>query len=191
MGGHTTGLHASVEKMITGTNKALAEMRQVMKTLREGIKSKDVGQSRQQPNTGSSGPPVELSQKNRTCYYCGKERHIKKKCRSFLKFKEQMKSKEGQAGHDSGKGEVRKVSLGSMEVANQTGQSNLFVQAFVNNRSAKLLIDTGATLSIVALHVVPDIKVDEHDPDISVADGSPLKIKGTATLTITINGDTM
>ena len=106
-----------------------------------------------------------------------------------------MRGKEGQAGHEAGQGAskagVRNVSLGSMEVANQTGQSGLFVQAFVNNRNAKLLMDTGASLSIVAPHVVPDIKVDEHVPDIFVADGSPLKIKGTATLSITIDGDTM
>ena len=78
-----------------------------------------------------------------------------------------------------------------MDVATQTGQSGLFVQAFVNNRSAKLLMDTGATLSIVAPHVVPDIKVDDYVPYIFLADGSPLKIKGTTTLSITIDGVTM
>ena len=153
-GRHTTDFHDSVEKMITETSKTLSEMRQEIRSLRESIERKDVGQRREQSITGPSGPLVEPSRKNIHCYYCGKEGHIKKKCRFFLKFQEQMKVKEGQTGHESGQGasraETHKVYLGSMHVAKQTGQSGLFVQAFVNNRSAKLLMDTGATLSIVA-----------------------------------------
>ena len=169
-----------VLKMVEETNKALAEMRKEIKKLRDSQRQTTT----ERKTRDTSGPERTKLE----CYFCGKEGHIKRKCRLFLQSKQKEKEEKE---HQTSVKDVRKISIGSLGSANMTSHSGMFVDAEVNGMKAKLLIDTGATISVVGPRFTSGRKIDPLEGDIYIADGSPLLVKGVTNVPLVIDDMSM
>ena len=67
----------------------------------------------------------------------------------------------------------------------------MFVEAEVNGMKAKLLIDTGATISVVGPRFASGRKIDPLEGDIYIADSSPLLVKGVTNVPLVIDDMSM
>ena len=72
-----------------------------------------------------------------------------------------------------------------------TAHSGMFVDAEVSGMKAKLLIDTGATISVVGPRFASGRKIDPLEGDIYIADGSPLLVKGVTHVPLVIDDMSM
>lgn len=92
------------------------------------------------------------------CYYCHEEGHIRKNCPK-LKNRDKEKEKRGNTRNkDSGSAcqirsrrrRKRNYIHGHVGANNLCEEAGIFVQGNLNGSSAKLLIDTGASLTLVS-----------------------------------------
>ena len=88
------------------------------------------------------------------------------------------------------------VSVGSTETLSKAGQGGLFVKADMYGYTANFLIDTGATVSLVAPHIynlcaaqlgAPPV-INELGKPILTADMTPLNVKGTTKVSFAVKG---
>ena len=162
--------------MVEETNKALEEMRKKIKELRDNQRKTTT----ERKTRHTSGPYKTKLE----CFFCGKEGHFKRKCRLFLQSKQKEKEEKE---HQNSVKDVRKISIGSLRSANIIAHSGMFVDAEVNGMKAKLLIDTGATISVVGPLFASGRKIDSLDIVIYIADGSPLLVKGVTNVPLVID----
>ena len=178
---------SSVESMVSKMNKVLTELRSEVKQLK--LKAS------QNAHGATSGTVANTAGTRVTCFFCKKEVHMKKQCRKYQQWKAEQadQTKEKTKGSESS---TCKISLGSTEALSRAGQSGLFVKADMNGYPLNLLIDTGATMSLVGPHIYkqwyeqqakPSV-LDNLDRPILTADGSPLNVKGTTTVSFVIKG---
>ncbi|KAK3086715.1 hypothetical protein FSP39_022396 [Pinctada imbricata] len=172
-----------VRKMLEDTNKALSEMRREIKEIKDNQK---LGQQ-----AGGQTLPSQEGKPRFKCYFCGKDGHIKKKCRKFLALENQQNQGKTNTGTNNSKGERNKLCVGSMDIASKVGQSGLYIHADINGTGVKLLVDTGATVSLIAPRHVGDVPLESLNADILIADGSALSVLGTTILPIKIGSFSM
>ncbi len=111
----------------------------------------------------------------RRCYECGSPTHFKRDC---------PKLRKDDATAGSTAKSDRKVN------ASYRQGSGLFVSASIDGQTANCLIDTGATLTVIASklweHSSQKQAIAEFHKEILSASGNPLDIKGTTNVTIKI-----
>ena len=79
-------------------------------------------------------------------------------------------------------------------ISRKAGEAGIFVEAIMNGFRVKLLVDTGATLSIISpdvLHAVlndPSPIFDQVDKPILMADRTALKVEGSVLMSLSISG---
>jgi hypothetical protein len=134
--------------------------------------------------------PKTSNKSNPVCYNCGIPGHFSRECYSTRR----------NTGRNS-RGNARRVSrrkykrnssslyLGSNTVNSEAG---LYVDLLINGTPAKFLIDTGATISLLADSLFEKSKssckprIQQVTQDIVAANGQPLKVTGKGTFAIKI-----
>lgn len=115
-------------------------------------------------------------QPKRACFLCGSEEHLKANCPKNQKYR--FKARENQ--NHQAKSVVR-ISSG------------LYADCKINNFETECLIDTGATLSIIAskawdIITQSDSILQPFSPEVFTASGSEIEVKGKTTVMIEICG---
>ena len=164
-------------------NKALTELRSELKEIKAA----------QNVHRHTSDQVTNVHNSKVTCFFCKKEGHLKRQCQKYKQWKaKQAKS----ADHNMDDSSACNVSVCSTETLSNAGQGGLFVKADMYGYTANFLIDTGATVSLVAPHIYhlcaaqlgkPPV-IDELGKPILTADMTPLKVKGTTKLSFAVKG---
>ncbi|XP_071141135.1 uncharacterized protein [Mytilus edulis] len=122
--------------------------------------------------------------KNRGCFNCGKFGHFKKDCPdSSVKRGHPNSQNLPEVSHEKQNGVI-----GVNKLANEAG---MFIEAKVNGCKAKMLIDTGATVSLISKKMFDSMKsqvLSPMDREILTANGSPLILFGKTIIDIDLNG---
>ena len=122
--------------------------------------------------------------KNRGCFNCGKFGHFKKDCPdSRVKRGHPNSQNLPEVSHEKQNGVI-----GVNKLANEAG---MFIEAKVNGCKAKMLIDTGATVSLISKKMFDSMKsqvLSPMDREILTANGSPLILFGKTIIDIDLNG---
>ncbi|CAG2193408.1 unnamed protein product [Mytilus edulis] len=122
--------------------------------------------------------------KNRGCFNCGKFGHFKKDCPdSSVKRGHPNSQNLPEVSHEKQNGVI-----GVNKLANEAG---MFIEAKVNGCKAKMLIDTGATVSLISKKMFDSMKsqvLSPMDREILTANGSPLILFGKLLIDIDLNG---
>ncbi|CAG2238400.1 unnamed protein product [Mytilus edulis] len=123
--------------------------------------------------------------KNRGCFNCGKFGHFKKDCPdSSVKRGHSNSQNLPEVSHEKQNGVI-----GVNKLANEAG---MFIEAKVNGCKAKMLIDTGATVSLISKKLFDSMGshvLSPMDREILTTNGSPLIVFGKTIIDIEINGD--
>ena len=165
--------------MVSEINIALTELRREVNEIKAAQNTSD--QVTNVPNTKV------------VCFFCKKEGHLKRQCRKY----KQWKAKQAKLAKDNmGDSSPCNVSVGSTETLSKAGQGGLFVKADMYGYTVNFLIDTGATVSLVAPHIynlcaaqlgAPPV-INELGKPILTADMSPLNVKGTTKVSFAVKG---
>ncbi|CAG2194550.1 unnamed protein product [Mytilus edulis] len=123
--------------------------------------------------------------KNRGCFNCGKFGHFKKDC-------PESSVKRGPSNSQNLPEFSREKQNGVIGVNKLANEAGMFIEAKVNGCKAKMLIDTGATVSLISKKLFD--RMGSHvlspmDRDILTTNGSPLIVFGKTIIDIEINGD--
>ena len=174
---------SSLVIMVSEMNKALTELQREVK---------DMKATRNTPLV-TSDTRINAPRSRVTCFFCKKEGHLKKQCR---KFKQWLNKQSKPAMDTMADSSECGVSVGSTETLSKAGQGGLFVKAEMYGYTVNFLIDTGATVSLVAPHIynlcasqlgTPPV-IDELGKPILTADMTPLKVKGTTKVSFAVKG---
>ncbi|XP_061194780.1 uncharacterized protein LOC133202936 [Saccostrea echinata] len=130
--------------------------------------------------------------KNATCYNCGKRGHLKKECRSKQNPQNVNKNHAVQRGTKQTK---ESCKTESPEKVGITGDAGIFVKASIDGFDLNILVDTGATLSLLAKHVYDKIlesnssleTLKKVSQPVLSARNDPLTIYGKLNVPILIN----
>ena len=174
---------SGLETMVSEMNIALTELRREVNEIKaaQNVHSHISDQVTNVPNTKV------------VCFFCKKEGHLKRQCRKY----KQWKAKQAKPAKDNmGDSSPCNVSVGSTETLSKAGQGGLFVKANMYGYTVNFLIDTGATVSLVAPHIYhlcaaqlgKTPVIDELGKPILTADMTPLKVKGTTKLSFAVKG---
>ena len=79
------------------------------------------------------------------CNYCKKKGHVKKNCFAY----QNMQKKSGSKERDESTIQGKDKDASRTGVSRKAGEAGIFVNATMNGSKVKLLIDTGATVSII------------------------------------------
>ena len=174
---------SGLETMVSEMNKALAELRSEVNEIKA---ARNVLRS-------TSDPVTKVSNTKVSCFFCKKEGHLKRQCRKY----KQWKAKQAKPARDNmDDSSPCNVSVGSTDTLSKTGQGGLFVKANMYGYTVNFLIDTGATVSLVAPHIYhlcaaqlgkPPV-IDELGKPILTADMTPLNVKGTTKVSFAVKG---
>ena len=161
---------SGLETMVREMHKALTELRNEVTEIKAA----------QNVHRHTSDQVTNVHNSKVTCFFCKKEGHLKRQCQKYKQWKaKQAKS----ANHNMDDSSACNVSVGSTETLSKAGQGGLFVKADMYGYTANFLIDTGATVSLVAPHIYhlcaaqlgkPPV-IDELGKPILTADMTPLK----------------
>lgn len=139
-----------------------------------------------------------------TCYKFGRRRHINrygKLSKSSQKQHKKPRNTESESKKpDSHRGKLSSLNndeensvSNKLGISHQKNDAGMFINAVVNDQHVKLLIDTGATISILASHVYekinPSLELDVHAQDVLCASGTKLQVMGKTTVALTLETD--
>ena len=177
-------------RQVSGLETMAKEMNKVLTELRSEVTEIKVAQN---VHSHTSDQVTNESNTKVACFFCKKEGHLKKQCRKY----KQLKAKQAKQARDNmDDSSPCNVSVGSTETLSKAGQGGLFVQADMYGYTVNFLIDTGATVSLVAPHIYhlcaaqlgkPPV-IDELGKPILTADMTPLNVKGTTKLSFAVKG---
>ncbi|VDH96598.1 Hypothetical predicted protein [Mytilus galloprovincialis] len=123
--------------------------------------------------------------KNRGCFNCGKFGHFKKDCPD-------SSVKRGHSNSQNLPEFSREKQNGVIGVNKLANEAGMFIEAKVNGCKAKMLIDTGATVSLISKKLFDSMGshvLSPMDREILTTNGSPLIVFGKTIIDIEINGD--
>jgi hypothetical protein len=84
---------------------------------------------------------------------------------------------------DRSQGNLTQLSCGASEAIHKADKSGIFIEVKLGDRSLEVLVDTGATVTILSKDVLADIFADKPlkqlTTDVLIADGTPLKVYGS------------
>jgi hypothetical protein len=87
----------------------------------------------------------------------------------------------------------KKFSANRTGISRKAGEARIFVEAIMNGFRVKLLVDTGATLSVISPDILYSILNDPNptlaqiDQPILMADHTALKVKGSISMPLTVS----
>jgi hypothetical protein len=177
------------EKSATGDTlnsllKAVQEIQKEMNFIKMKIDKQDSGR---------------LHPKVVTCHFCRKRGHMKKDCFHYKRLIEgkghtgsQQKST-SQRKNSKDAGEKKNFSANRRGVSRKAGEAGIFVEAIMNGFRVKLLVDTGATLSIISPDILYSILNDPNptlapvDQPILMAECTALKVEGSISMPLMVS----
>ena len=177
-------------RQVSGLETMVREMHKVLTELRNEVTEIKAAQN---VHRHTSDQVTHVHNSKVTCFFCKKEGHLKRQCQKY----KQWKAKQAKSANDSmDDSSACNVSVGSTETLSKAGQGGLFVKADMYGYTANFLIDTGATVSLVAPHIYhlcaaqlgkPPV-IDELGKPILTADMTPLNVKGTTKVSFAVKG---
>ena len=174
---------SGLETMVSEMNIALAELRREVNEIK-------AAQNVLRP---TSDQFTYVGTTKVACFVCKKEGHLKRQCRKYKQWKAKQTKPIKDNMDDSS---ACNVFVGSTDALSKAGQGGLFVKADMYGYTVNFLIDTGATVSLVAPNIYhlcaaqlgkPAV-IDELGKPILTADMTPLKVKGTTKLSFAVKG---
>jgi hypothetical protein len=169
-----------------------------MKTLAEELK--ELKTSRQTQNNRwhkNSGKKANASRQEIICYECDKPGHIKRNCPTL---KNRSKPKYGRTynrsnTHQNDKG-PRKDPQVSVGLGSSFEECGLYVNVIIQGEKTKVLVDTGATVTLVSTRLYnklsETVRPNLHTvkQTIMSANGTPLSVRGKSEFNFTIDKKT-
>ena len=135
------------------------------------------------------------------CYYCKKRGHIRRNCPSLKNKEDQkpaQKSSEGSTQRIRSNRRKNKRMRGNVGASTMNNEAGIYVQAMINGSKSKMLIDTGASLTLISKKVYDLInhnsrpKLQESAQKVFNASGGILTQYGKAEFCISIgNSETL
>ncbi|XP_056014993.1 uncharacterized protein LOC130052872 [Ostrea edulis] len=172
-------------RMISNMQKTIDELRSKVKDLKVNY----VHPSNNSARDDRRGQH-KLMNKTFKCYKCGTEGHLSRNCPRNHKRRNNTKGPQvSNSPQTSGVGSKPPGSIGVNKHPNEAG---MFVEAHVSDIKSKLLVDTGATVTVLSKAVfdtLQGITINETTDvvqDILSAGGTPLKTYGKITITVSI-----
>ena len=161
--------------LIKSTHTMLSELQQEVKSLKDERRYKT-----------SAYKQKDLSKTK--CFSCGSLGHIAKYCKkgNVRGIKGQIRTTQTNKTRDNE--EQRSGSIGVSKLANEAG---MFIMANVNGLNANMLVDTGATVTLVFVKLFESMTspiMTEMKREILTASGSKINIFGKTIIDIDING---
>lgn len=190
---------SDIESRMTNMEKTLKTMLHELTELKKNGESKNKSYSFEK---NGKKTPRPMSQK--TCYKCGRRGHINRYCElSKLSQKQHQKPKNAESENKKTASHRSKLSLLSTDeknsvfnklgISHQKNEAGMFIIAVMNDQHVKLLLDTGATISILGTHVYekinPSLELDVPANDVLCASGTKLQVRGKTTVALTLETD--
>jgi hypothetical protein len=173
-------------------------MENSMKTLAEELK--ELKTSRKTQNNRwrkNSGKKANMSRQELICHECDKPGHIWRNCPTL---KNRFKPKYGKTGnksnsHRDDKG-TRKGPQVSVGVGSSIEECGLYVNVIIQGQKTKVLVDTGATVTLVSTRLYDKLS-DTVRPSLHAVkqtimsgNGTPLSVRGKSEFNFTIDKKT-
>ncbi|KAK3106230.1 hypothetical protein FSP39_015710 [Pinctada imbricata] len=172
-----------LQKMVSELSKSMKDMKAQLSQLKDKKGRPDKPFHRNKPRSRDWKKDAE-------CYNCGRKGHIMRECREEKNGR--AKDKKDKPYFGAGKQSHIKSKVGYNI---DKGEAGIFIEALIQGLEAHLLIDTGATLSLISEKVYNNISstpgiapLQEVKRKVLTANNEPLKIIGLTTVSITVAG---
>ncbi|XP_069109267.1 uncharacterized protein [Argopecten irradians] len=170
-----------------------SEMLKLLQDMQKKLESleKDVGRikTKSKPNTKTN------TVKNRSCFNCGEEGHFKRNCPKPNKKKDVNKDQK-QAGAqqvNTRRRQRRKKPRAGIGSSTAVQEAGMYIAAELHGTKVNLLVDTGATVTIISERVfdqVPDSakpRLSQVRQEVLTASGEKIKVKGKGSFVMKLN----
>jgi predicted aspartyl protease len=177
------------------TDRLLKEITDTLSSLQKEVQSLKDSQARRTSLQSKHDSNKQNATENEIfkCYYCGKPGHMKRQCKKYLALldyqRQAQKHPRRQSdmtckdNKDRHQGNLTQLSCGASEAIHKAGDSGIFIEVKLGEKSLEFLVDTGATVTILSKDVLADICADrplqQLTTDVLIADGTPLKVYGS------------
>jgi hypothetical protein len=147
-------------------------------------------------------PRKTTTNNGRRCYICGSDKHLRRHCpmqrdATFQSDPRQERAKVYEPkSEDLSQDKTRKTEEHS-RIVHSIKESGAYVTAKIFGMDAYLLIDTGATVSLLSKVCYGNMfgtkyrSVEKVESDVLSANGSPVDIYGKTSIDLVLNGTTM
>ena len=172
--------------------QALTDLQKEVK----GLKSKQTPRDQNLRQCHACGKPGHIARfcprGDVTCYGCGEKGHVVRFCPKGRRQNQNGGRKKGRNNDDQGKTDTTPVTSdktpGSVGVHKLAPEAGMFIKAKVNGVNTNLLIDTGATVTLISTSFFKDMNnmptLSPSQRDILTANGESLKVAGKTIIEI-------
>ena len=175
---------SELSSILKNMQTALTDLQKEVKTLKEAKPPQNFNRQHRGTYRGN-GRPNHAGMK---CFACGKVGHIGRNCPNKQNLKPQVKSEQS---NTRGSKETANKTPNSVGVHKLSQEAGMYVKASINGAAANLLIDTGATVTLVSSKLFKTMSHASLSPsqrDILTANGETLHVFGKTMLDIQIDG---
>ena len=168
--------NSNISETLKSMQKTLTNLQNEVKSLKSSTPARPEYRNNSKQNLGSS---------DYKCYVCGKSGHMKRNCPQRPRVQNSASSpKRGtptfSQSKNSGKNPAYKTSA-TVGVHKLSAEAGMFVKAKVNGVVANLLIDTGATVTIINTKLykqMSNVSLSPSQREILTANGESLQVMG-------------
>ncbi|XP_056006949.1 uncharacterized protein LOC130050723 [Ostrea edulis] len=191
-------------RVMSGSSADLSKeskLDQFMETVEKNMLSlqrdiRDLKQWKFQSQGQKRMPHTSMKDQARKCYNCGSDKHLKRNCPQLSKELEHS-SNSRETEHkrtDAGLGKDNNACDQYSRVVHSINEKGVYVTARIHGMDTYLLVDTGATVSLLSTICYDNIaratgqSLTKVDRDVLSASGSALKVLGKVAVDFNLDG---